>query len=210
MQEGVCTWTGADWPGQDHDHAEAVLRAVSALEEAGCPYLLIGGLASSLLGRPRTTEDVDLLVRPDDPDAALDALAEAGFDTERTNPDWIYKASLHGAPVDLIFWLKGGITLSEEMLARARLHELEGRVVHVVSPEDLVVVKAIVHDEQSPRHWHDALGILAACRLDWDYLCERARHGARRVLSLLLYAQADDLVVPDAAIRSLYRALYEP
>jgi hypothetical protein len=29
------------------------------------------------------------------------------------------------------------------------------------------------------------------------------------VLSLLLYAQADDLVVPDEAIRSLYREVYE-
>ena len=60
-----------------------------------------------------------------------------------------------------------------------------------------------------PRHWHDALGIIASCELDWDYLLERGQHGARRVLSLLVYAQSDDLVVPDRAIRELASSLYD-
>src|SRR5207248_6998366 len=40
--------------------------AVGAIEEAEIPYVLIGGLGSSVRGRPRSTDDVDLLVRPDD------------------------------------------------------------------------------------------------------------------------------------------------
>ena len=52
-----------------------------------------------------------------------------------------------------------------------RLSELVGREL---APEDLVVMKAISHDEESPRHWHDALGVLATVDLDWDYLLERA------------------------------------
>ena len=36
----------------------------------------------------------------------------------------------------------------------------------------------------------------------------RARFAARRVLSLLIYAQSEDLLVPDAAIRSLYDEIY--
>jgi hypothetical protein len=197
------------WPGQIKDFGRTLFEAVVALEDADVSYLLIGGLASSVLGRPRSTEDVDLLVKPEQADRALEALAKASFETERTNPDWIYKARRNEIDFDVIFWLKGGITLDDEMVARAVATELDGQAVRLMSPEDLVVVKAVVHDEQSPRHWHDALGILAASRLDWDYLAERSRHGARRVLSLLVYAQADDLVVPDHAIRSLYRAVYD-
>jgi len=64
-------------------HAAVVRRAVAALDGADVEYLLIGGLASSLLGRPRCTQDVDLLVRAEQADVALEALAEADFDTER-------------------------------------------------------------------------------------------------------------------------------
>ena len=110
--------------------------------------------------------------------------------------------------VDVIFWLTGDIYLDDEMLRRARRLDFEGTGVNVVSPEDLVVIKAIVHDEQSSRHWHDALEILADRELDWEYLARRARHGARRVLSLLIYAQSNDLVVRDDTIRSLYDVVY--
>jgi predicted nucleotidyltransferase len=196
------------WPGQSTDLGRTLLDAVAALDGTGLSYVLIGGLASSVLGRPRSTEDVDLFVKAEEADAALDALASARFEIERTNPDWIYKARRDGIDFDLIFWLKGGITLDDEMVARSVECRLDGRVVRLMAPEDLVVVKAVVHDEQSPRHWHDALGIIAGSPIDWDYLARRSRHGVRRVLSLLLYAQSDDLAVPDHAIRSLYRMIY--
>ena len=43
-----------------------VLRdAVKTVEDAGFRFLVLGGLASSLVGRPRWTHDIDFLVRPD-------------------------------------------------------------------------------------------------------------------------------------------------
>jgi predicted nucleotidyltransferase len=183
-------------------------EAVSAIESAGIRYVLIGGLASTVLGRPRYTRDVDLLVREPDARPALAALAGAGFETEETNPAWIYKAWKRDVTIDVIFWLKGDVYLDDEMLARSRRLEFAGTPVAVAPPEDLLVVKAIVHDEQNPHHWHDALGVVAECELDWEYLAVRARHGARRVLSLLVYAQGSDLVVTDDAIRTLYQSVY--
>jgi predicted nucleotidyltransferase len=188
--------------------ARVAVDAIAALEAAELPYLLVGGVASTLLGRPRSTDDVDIFVRAEDADQALELLARAGFTTERTNPKWIFKAEKHGIAIDLVFWLKGGITVDDEMLARAGEGELAGRRVRVIPPEDLFVIKAISFDEQSNRHWYDALGLLAVRPLDWPYLVRRARHGARRVLSLLVFAQADDLIVPDHAIDALYRAVY--
>src|SRR5919202_3107815 len=184
-------------PEPDAALEEVLREAVAALDAGGIPYVLIGGLASTLLGRPRYTRDVDLFVRQQDARPALQALGAAGFETEETNPAWIYKAVKRDVTVDVIFWLMGDIYLDEEMLARAARAEWAGTEVAVVPPEDLVVMKAVVHDEQNPHHWHDALGVIAAAGLDCGYLARRARHGARRVLALLIYAQANDLVVTD-------------
>jgi predicted nucleotidyltransferase len=191
---------------------EAVNRVladvVAVLESADVPYVLIGGLASSLHGRPRTSRDIDVLVQQVDAKRALDALGDAGFETEETNPQWIYKAGKDDVQVDLIFWLKGDIYLDDEMLARSEERDFDGVRVNVIPPEDLIVVKAVIHDEQTPRHWGDALGVIADTDLDWDYLARRARKGARRVLALLLYAQSNDLIVTDETVRSLFDSLY--
>jgi predicted nucleotidyltransferase len=192
----------------DEQLERAIVDIVDAFERASVPYLVIGGLASSLLGRPRRTRDVDVLVTKDDASRALEALSDAGFETEETNPQWIYKATRDDVQIDLIFWLKGDIYLDDEMLARAREEQLGARTVSVIPPEDLIVVKAVIHDEQTPRHWHDALGVLADQELDWEYLVRRARHGARRVLALLLYGQSNDLIVPNEAIKALYETIY--
>ena len=188
--------------------AEVLADAVGALEDAAIPYVLIGGLASSVLGRPRASDDVDLLVKQEDAARALSAFASTGFDTEETNPKWIYKARKNDVEVDLIFWLRGDIYLDDEMLERSSDGEWEGVRVRVMPPEDLIVVKAVIHDEHTPRHWGDALGIIADSDLDWEYLARRARKGARRVLALLIYAQSNDLVVTDDTIRSLFDAIY--
>jgi predicted nucleotidyltransferase len=191
------------------DAVAAALRdAVSALERDEIPYVLIGGLASTVHGRPRATLDIDFLVREGDAKEALEALARAGFSTEETNPQWIYKATRDSADIDLIFWLKGDVYLDDEMLARATEREVEGVAVRVIPPEDLIVVKAVIHDEQTPRHWGDALAVIADTDLDWEYLARRARKGVRRVLALLIYAQSNDLVVDDETIRWLFAQVY--
>jgi predicted nucleotidyltransferase len=194
----------------DQERVAATLAdAVGALDGAGIRYALIGGLASTAHGRPRATADIDFLVHPDDARGALEVLANARFETEETNPHWIYKATRDGVVVDVIFKVSGDIYLDEEMSERSAEKELFGHRVRVASPEDVLVIKAIAHDEPSFRHWHDALAIVAAAPLDWEYVCRRARHGARRVLSLLVYAQSNDLIVPEEPIRRLFETIYD-
>ena len=186
-----------------------VLRAaVGALESNDVPYVLIGGVGSASLGRPRWTHDIDVLVAPVDADRALDVLAAAGFDPERTNPHWIYKATMQDVVVDVIFRTVGDIYLDDEMLAHAAGADFCGVAARVAAPEDQIVIKAIAHDEQSARHWNDALSLIASTEVDWEYLLHRSDRGARRVLSLLIYAQANDLVVPTWTIRRLFERLY--
>jgi hypothetical protein len=166
---------------------------------------VIGGIASAVFGRPRWSEDIDLLVRPEDADRTLDVLAAAGFEVHRTFPDWLYKAFREGVLVDVIFKSTGDIYLDQEMLDRSRVEMFRGRAIPVVSAEDLLVMKALAHSEPTPRYWHDALGVVTRADLDWEYVLGRARHGPRRVLSLLLYAQSNALAVPDDVVGRLFR-----
>jgi predicted nucleotidyltransferase len=194
----------------DMDRLGRVLGlAVTALEEEQIPYALIGGVASSGLGRPRTTHDIDVFVKPQDAPRALRALADRGFETEETDYKWIFKGFLDGIQVDVIFNTVGGIYLDREMLERSVEGKFAGQQVRFVPPEDLLIIKALVHDEATPRHWFDALGILAVTELDWDYLIRRARRAQNRVLSLLLYAQSVDIHVPARVIRSLFYRSFE-
>jgi predicted nucleotidyltransferase len=185
-------------------------EATCALSDANIPYVVIGGIASTVLGRPRWTHDLDLFLRHEDALPALEVLGKAGFSTQRTDPFWLFKAVKDGVLVDIIFRSTGDIYLDDEMLQRATMEDVRGHRVRVLAPEDLLVIKAVVHDEKTPRHWFDALGIIAHSELDWEYLLRRARRAARRVLSLLIYAQSNDLLVPPGVVRELFEMIAEP
>ena len=183
-------------------------EALAAIDEAGIPYLLIGGIGSAVFGRDRGTRDIDLFVRPESARKVLDVLAERGFETKVEYEHWLSKAFKDGVLVDVIFRSSRDILLGDEMLERARMMPFRGRELRVAPPEDLVVMKAIATSEDTPRYWYDAMAIIAQTELDWEYLVARARqHGARRVLSLLLFADSLDLVVPPGPIETLYEAI---
>ena len=184
--------------------------AIAALEAKDIPYLLMGGVTSATFGRPRGTNDIDLFVRPESARLTLDALEPAGFTTEETDPLWLYKGFKDDILVDVIFRSTGDIYLDEEMLAHARVADVRGCAARVIAPEDLLIIKALTADEHMPHHWHDALGVITGSDLDWDYLVSRARrYGARRVLSLLLYAQSNDLGVPVKPVRALFDSIFD-
>jgi predicted nucleotidyltransferase len=186
----------------------ALLDGAAALERAEIPYVLIGGAASSIRGRPRVSDDVDFFVRQTDADRALDILGECGFETDKTNPQWIYKATRDGITIDLMFWLAGDVYCDDDILAHATREAYGDGEVNVAAAEDLIVIKLLAHDEQSPHHWHDALALLALNEIDWEYLLERGRRSPRRLLSLLVYAESVDLVVSENAIGQLFESVY--
>jgi predicted nucleotidyltransferase len=182
--------------------------AVRALRGADLPFLLMGGLATSVLGRARRVTDVDLFVHDRDVVEALAALAAAGFETMVVSPNWLAKGFKDDVLVDVISRSTHDISLTDEMLDRAIEIEVEGRRLPCVSPEDLIVMKAVATTEDTARYWYDALGLLVRPDLDWEYLVRRAKqHGARRVASLLFFAQSMDLLVPEGVVDELIDAV---
>ena len=187
----------------------AILRdAQDALEEADVPFVLIGGIPSAVYGRPRSTEDLDIFVKPEDKEDALQALAEAGFDTEKTEPEWLFKAMKKDVLVDVIFRAEGNFYLDDDVISRAVDAEYKGQNVKLVPPEDLLIMKAVSTEEEIAHYWFDALAVLVHTDIDWDYLLKRSQHGAKRMLSLLIYAQSSDVLVPDEPVRKLYDMIY--
>src|SRR5437588_6144546 len=205
----------ADSPSfEKHTVEEPVFIAVlgdvlDAFDRDDLPFLVIGGVASAVWGRPRWTQDIDVMVRPVDARRALDALERSGFATEETFGHWLYKGVKDDVIVDVLFQSSGGIYLDEEMLERRVLREIGGMKLPLAAPEALIVMKAVAHEEETPRYWHDALSIIARAELDWEYLLKRARLRARRILALLVDAQSNDLVVPDGVIRTLFEVVVE-
>ena len=56
---------------------------------------------------PEGEHDVDLVVAEPDVESAADCLAAAGFEIERPPEDWLFKAHLDGAMVDVLHRLAG-------------------------------------------------------------------------------------------------------
>lgn len=185
-----------------------LFSTLDALEESKIPFVVIGGVAASGLGRPRSTHDIDIFVRPEDAESTVQALDKKGFRTEKTDIEWLFKAFMDDILVDIVFRSKGDIYFDEEMQAHQKLVEFHGRKIPLVSPEDLIIIKCAVHYEGGPHHWHDALAILSHATIDWNYLLKRARRAPRRLLSLLLYAQSSDILIPNSIIISLFRHIF--
>jgi len=193
----------------DADIRKALEEVISVMREAGIAFLLIGGMSAATFARPRMTDDIDVFVRPGAASHVLEALAAAGFDTTVEDPSWLYKAWKYGVLVDVIFRSSGDLYLDDAMLARGSEREYLGVTAPLVSPEDLVVIKALAAAEHSPRHWYDALAVIGRTELDWAYLLSRARlAGPRRLLSLLLYAESTDLAVPAEIIEELFEVVH--
>jgi predicted nucleotidyltransferase len=201
--------TNASVDHGDGDRLPVVLdETMAALRAADIQFLLIGGVGSCVYGRDRGTRDIDVFLRPESAENALSALAARGFRTKKEYEHWLYKAWKDDVLVDVIFRSSRDILLDQEMLDRARTVTFRGREVPVAPPEDLVVMKAVAASEDTPRYWYDAIAIIGQTELDWDYLVARARQrGARRILSLLLFADSVDLVVPPEPIEALYEAI---
>jgi predicted nucleotidyltransferase len=196
----------------DREAVSSVLAAVvGALDAAGIRFVLMGGLVAAAFARPRSTDDIDLFVQPEHAREALAALSAAGFETEETDPMWLYKAWRDGVLVDVIFRSAGEVYLDDEMLARSGVQDCRGTQARLISAEDLLVIKAVAATERGSHHWYDALGIIARTPLDWRYVVERARQaGPRRVLSLLLYAESNDMAVPSDVVEDLFAIVHPP
>jgi predicted nucleotidyltransferase len=128
--------------------------------------LIIGGVAASILGRPRVTRDVDALVLLDEKDwnEFLSAGIEFGFVARVTGPlDFARKAKVllvrhepSGIDVDVTF---GVLPFEREAITHAVWVNIKGVRLPLPTPEDLIIMKAVAH---RPRDLADIESIIDA------------------------------------------------
>jgi hypothetical protein len=119
------------------------------------PGLIIGGIAVSLLGRPRFTRDVDVLVLlgEDRWEKSLNAAAKLGFVSRIKNPIAFARVSRvfllshkpSGVAVDVSL---AGLPFEEESITRVRWTKVGGLSLPLPTPEDLIIMKAVAHRPQ--------------------------------------------------------------
>jgi hypothetical protein len=127
---------------------DSLKRASAALREAGVPALLGGGLAAWARGGPESLHDLDFMVKPEDAERALEALADAGMRTERPPEGWLYKAWDGEVCIDLIFEPRG-LPVTDAVIERGDEVQVKAIPVRVMALEDVLAPKLLALDEHS-------------------------------------------------------------
>jgi Uncharacterised nucleotidyltransferase len=154
---------------------ETARKAGAVLRDADVPFALGGGLAAWVRGGPKTEHDIDFVVKPEDAERALAALADAGYRPERPVEEWLVKAYDGDLLVDLIFSPASG-DVDDEFLARADELEVAAVKMPVASLEDVMVTKLLALSEQDP-DFGGCLEIARSLReqIDWGWVRERTK-----------------------------------
>jgi hypothetical protein len=169
-------------------------RVASVLKTEGVPFALAGGFAVYAHGGTSSDHDVDFLLREADVETALEALAAAGFDTERPPEDWLVKVYDEGRLVDLIF-RPVERTVTDETLADTVIRPVNALRLPVLSATALMVHKLLTYSQ----HYCDFAKGLPLARslreqIDWPRVRRETAHSPYAEAFLVLLDRLD--VVP--------------
>jgi hypothetical protein len=187
---------GADEsPFADIEHA--LKRAAAALQRADIPFLLGGSLASWARGGPESRHDLDLMIRPQDAERALEALTDAGLRPEVPPEDWLLKAWDGDTLVDLIHNPKG-MPVDDAVIARGEVRSVLGMEMRVMALEDVMVTKLMAISEHALRY-ERLLEISRALREQIDWNAVRRRTASSPVARAFFVLLEGLEIIPEGA-----------
>jgi hypothetical protein len=130
------------------------------------PAMVIGGVAASILGRPRLTQDIDALAVLPEVEWARALSSAATFGIVPRIPDaltfagrsrvLLMRHTKSGIDLDITF---GGLPFEETAVEQSRPHDIAGVSVRLPRVEHLLVMKAVA---RRPKDLEDIRGLLAA------------------------------------------------
>lgn len=156
---------------------ELALQVASLLDRLGIAYVVGGSLASSIVGEPRATVDIDIAVRltPDDVDPLVEAFGrdfyvsrDAALEAARRRASFNLVHMASAQKVNL--FVLGDDLLDRRQLERRRrirVSEDGDAALWIGSSEDQVLRKLAWYRAGggvSDRQWRDVVGILAVQR----------------------------------------------
>jgi hypothetical protein len=144
----------------------ALTDLVKWLDDTKMPSMIIGGVAASVLGRPRLTQDVDALAILPEADWA-DAVSTAArhgilprienpLDFARRSRVLLMRHAESGIDIDVTF---GRLSFEQAAIDNSEIHDIGGLRVRLPRVEDLLIMKAVA---RRPKDLQDIEGLLAA------------------------------------------------
>ena len=144
------------------------------LEAGTTPGALIGGVAASIQGRPRFTDDIDVLVllEREKWGEFLAAGRECGIVARIDDPIEFAETSRvllvshepSGIQIDVVL---GALPLEEEIVHGATKAKIAGDVVPLATPESIIVMKAIAGRARDVADIENLLEVHERLDLDW-------------------------------------------
>lgn len=159
---------------------EFLLRVIDTLERLNIPYAITGAWAVSVYGIPRTTHDLDVIVKMQRSD--IYPLVAAYPPPYYADEAMMNDALAHGSVFNIIdpttglkvdFWPLRDDAYGREQFSRRRQVEIAGRKVWVLAPEDVILSKLLWYKlSPSDKQWADIESVWKARdeRFDVNYL----------------------------------------
>lgn len=155
-------------------------KVAKILHKLKIPYLITGGVAVVVWGRPRYTADIDIIIelKKEKVKEFITALIKEGYVDE----DVVNEALRHQSEFNFIdnetsmkvdFWILEDSDFDRSRLKRAVARKILGIKVYFSSPEDLILKKLLWFKESgSNRQLEDIHSVMAIIKdqLDYNYL----------------------------------------
>lgn len=165
------------------DPRELLVKIARVLDHLRIDYMVTGGMAVFVWGRPRFTADIDIVVELTPPDVQklaheLHGIDRAGYvdevamrDALERHGEFNFISPEMGLKVD--FWILGRESHDLNELKRKKTKKILGYDIAFISPEDLILRKLRWYNKSmSEKHLEDARTVIAISgkKLDYQYL----------------------------------------
>lgn len=160
-----------------------VNQIASVLNQLKIDYIITGGIAVSVWGKPRHTADVDIVVEIDSVESIQDLIKDLKKVFPKSYPDVemaidAFKRKSEFNVIESGYGLKADFFISDKSeykkleIKRGRSRKIDGKIIRFISPEDLIISKLIwFKDSESTRQLEDIASVLDIQKnLDKKYL----------------------------------------
>ena len=186
-------------PENEHHLLNALKSICLLLEESDVEGMIIGGLAVSLLGRPRYTNDIDLVVLDLDDRLSefIAKLNKQGIEPRIEDVEefaaksrvLLMRHAESGINIDISM---GILPFEIEAVRHRQIKHHSGLKIFLPSPEDLIIFKSVA---QRPQDMEDIKSIIKRYPdLDKEYILSRVKEFSEVLEKTDLYKNIEKLI----------------
>ena len=180
------------------DQLTLLKKITKTLGDLEVPYLVTGGVAVTVWGRPRFTADIDIVIEISLPQSKnlIKVLRKSNkkiYLSETAVNQAIHNSGefnlIHPDGLKVDFWILENDIFDRSRLKRKITKKVWGENISFISPEDLIISKLDWYKKsRSTRHLEDVESVIAIQKkMDWRYIRKWVRiQSTEKYLKLIL------------------------